>query len=65
MKEFQHCIDLVPSASLPNRPAYRMKRLEMEEIQKQVKELLAKGYLRPSTSPCSIPTLLTPKKDGS
>ena len=41
MKEFQHCIDLVPSASLPNRPAYRMKRLEMEEIQKQVKELLA------------------------
>lgn len=64
IRDIQHCIDLVPSASIPNRPAYRMTPLEKEEIQKQVGESLAKGYLRPSTSPCSIPALLIPKKDG-
>ena len=65
MRDTQHFIDLVLGASLPNRPAYRMTPLKKEEIQKQVGELLAKGYLKPNTSPCSVLALLTPKKDGS
>jgi len=34
-------------------------------MQRQVKELISKGLVWESLSPCAIPTFLVPKKDGS
>jgi hypothetical protein len=59
----EHQIDLAPGASLPNQAAYRTNLDETKEIQRQVEELMKKGYVQESLSPCDVPIL--PKKDGS
>ena len=42
----EHQIDLVPGAPLPNWPPYRANPEEMKEIQRQVEDLLNRGYVR-------------------
>ncbi|KAF8054126.1 hypothetical protein N665_1346s0001 [Sinapis alba] len=61
----EHQIDLIPGAPLPNRPAYRVNPEEAKELEKQVQDLMDKGYIRESLSPCAVPALLVPKKDGT
>jgi len=64
-RDIRHHIDPIPSSILPNKPAYRMNPKETMEIQRQVEELMSKGLVRESLSPCVIPALLVPNKDGS
>jgi hypothetical protein len=63
LRENEHQIDIVNEASIPNRPAYRSNPEETKELQRQVYELMMKGYIRESMSPCAVPVLLVPKKD--
>ncbi|KAF8090857.1 hypothetical protein N665_0463s0016 [Sinapis alba] len=51
IRGIEHQIDLVPRAPLPNRAAYRVNPEEANELEKQVQDLMAKGYIRESLSP--------------
>lgn len=48
-----------------NRPPYRMSPKELDELRRQLKELLDLGLIEPSTSPWGAPVLFVRKKDGS
>ncbi|CAG7870748.1 unnamed protein product, partial [Brassica rapa] len=65
VRGIEHQIDLVPGAPLPNRAAYRVNPEEAKELERQVQDLMDKGYIRESLSPCAVPVLLVPKKDGT
>jgi len=41
-----------------------MNPKDIMEIEWQVKKLKSKGLIRESLSPCALPALLVPKKDG-
>eukprot|EP00253_Pinus_taeda_P026378 PITA_26378 len=52
-----HCqvtysIDMTPGAPLPNGPIYQCSILEKDEIKRQSQELLQKGHIHMSSSPC-------------
>ena len=63
--QLKHSIDLILGAPLRNGPLYRRSLLENEEIKCQIQELLQKGHICPSSSPCGIPIVLVQKKDGT
>jgi hypothetical protein len=42
-----------------------MPPAELAELKKQLQELLNKGFIRPSNSPCGCPALFVKKKDES
>jgi len=63
-KEIVHDINLQQDAPFPNIGMYKFSTSENVEIKKQVQELLEKGFIRPSTSPCGSPIVLVRKKDG-
>jgi hypothetical protein len=64
IRSINHHIDMIPGASLPNKAAYRLTPRENEDVENQVEELLDKGLIKESLSPCAVPTVLSPKKYG-
>ncbi len=57
-------IEVMPRVAPPAKTPYRMNHEELKELKVQLKELLAKGYIKPSKSPYGAPILFVHKKDG-
>ena len=53
--KINHQIDLIPRASFSNNIVHRMTLAESEELNRQVNELLQKGLIQESLSPCVVP----------
>ncbi|XP_074267064.1 uncharacterized protein LOC141590366 [Silene latifolia] len=64
-RDIDFVIDLKPGAGPISKLPYRMGPKELEELKKQLEELLDKGYVRPSVSPWGAPVLFVKNKDGS
>ena len=64
-RDIEFLIELLPDTAPISKRPYRMPPNDLEEIKKQIKELLEKGYIRPSSSPWGAPVLLVEKKDGT
>jgi hypothetical protein len=64
-RKVEFAIELIPGTAPISKRAYRVSRLELVKLKKQIDELLEKGYIRPSTSPWAAPVLFVEKKDGT
>ncbi|GAU49377.1 hypothetical protein TSUD_177260 [Trifolium subterraneum] len=63
-REVEFSIDLVPGTSPISMALYRMSASELNELKKQLEELLEKRFIRPSVSLWGAPVLLVKKKEG-
>ncbi|KAK1424442.1 hypothetical protein QVD17_19772 [Tagetes erecta] len=64
-RQIEFRIDLIPEARPIAKAPYRLAPSELQELMKQVQELLDLGFIRPSSSPWGAPVLFVKKKDGS
>ncbi|KAL0313439.1 UNVERIFIED_CONTAM: Transposon Tf2-12 polyprotein [Sesamum radiatum] len=63
-REVDFTIETFPGVAPISIAPYRMAPVELQELKKQIEELLEKGFIRPSTSPWGAPVLFVKKKDG-
>lgn len=60
-----HTIPLTPDAKPIFRPSYRLSPVEKREVERQIQEALANGWIEPSDSPWGSPILFAQKKGGT
>jgi hypothetical protein len=58
-------IELKPGTSLIYKTPYRMATPELAKLKEHIKELLEKGFIRPSSSLWGAPVIFVPKNDGT
>ena len=63
-RDVEFGIQLIDNSKPPSHPPRKMSGHELAELNKIVADLLAKGLIRPSTSPYGAPVVLVKKKDG-
>ncbi len=64
-RSVDHHIDLEEGAVPSSRPDYKKSLPEYDEMQRQIKEMIERGEIRPSVSPYGAPVLFVKKPDGS
>ena len=63
-REVDHKIELVPGTEPQNEAPYRLNLNDLVELKRQLTELLARDYVRPSKSPLRAPVFFA-SKNGS
>jgi hypothetical protein len=61
-RDIEFVIELQPGTAPISKRPYRMSPAELAELKKKLQELLDKGFIRPSTSPCGCLALFVKKK---
>ena len=64
-REVEFPIELIPGSTPISITPYRMAPAELRELKAQLQELLEKGFIQPSVSPCGAPVLFVKKKYGT
>jgi hypothetical protein len=64
-RDIEFIIELLPGMTPIFKRPYRMPINELVELKKQIADLQAKGFIRPSSSPWGAPVLFAEKKDGT
>jgi hypothetical protein len=64
-RDIEFLIELLHGTPPISKRPYRMPVNELVELKKQIAELQAKGFIRPSASPWGAPMLFVEKKDGT
>ena len=64
-REVEFYIELVQGVAPTSEEPYKMNTLELVELKFKLKEMLDKGYIRPSVLPWGAPVLFVKKKDGT
>ena len=60
-----HEINVETVSKPPSWPPFRMSSLELDELQRQLEDLLSHGFIEPSSSPYGAPVFFSKKADGS
>ncbi|RLN11990.1 gag-pol [Panicum miliaceum] len=64
-RDIEFVIERLPGTAPISKRPYRMVVNELEELKKQLKELLDKNFIRPSSSPWGASVIFVEKKDGT
>jgi hypothetical protein len=63
--DIEFVIELKPGTVPIYKTPFRMTTPELAELKEHIRELLDKGFIRPSSSPWGAPVIFVPKKDGT
>ena len=64
-RDIEFVIELVPGTGPIAQKPYRMNPAELDELKKQLDDMLRKGLIRPSASPWGSPVIFVDKRDGT
>jgi hypothetical protein len=64
-RDIEFVIELKPGTAPIYKTPFRMTTPELAELKEHIRELLKKGFIRPSSSPWGAPVIFVLRKDGT
>ena len=64
-REVNHEIDMESGSIPPSRPPFRLSQPELDELHRQVNQMVQRGFVRPSKSPYGAHVFFVRKADGT